>query len=79
MINNELTRADIDIEPENIEVYFEDPHVINFCIQTWFDVDKKLGINILDEDEMHHYMILILIAFEIFFQIFALNQFALFY
>ena len=48
---NELTRRDIDIEPENIEVYFDDPHVINFYIQTWFDVDKKFGINILDEDD----------------------------
>lgn len=51
MINNELTRNDINIEPDNIEVYFDDPKVISFYIQTWFDVDKKFNINILDEDD----------------------------
>ena len=47
--NNELTRNDINLEPDNIEI--EDENWICFYIQAWFDVDKKFNINIMDDDD----------------------------
>lgn len=42
--NNELTKDDIVIDPE-IEVDAEDPNSVSVYIETWFDVDKKFGLN----------------------------------
>ncbi len=47
--NNELERTDIAIDPE-IDVDFDDSHVISAYIEIWFDVDKKFGTNINNED-----------------------------
>lgn len=48
--NNELERTDIAIDPE-IDVDFDDSHVISAYIEIWFDVDKKFGTNINNEDD----------------------------
>lgn len=47
--NLELERKDIRIDPE-IEVDDENLKQINFMVDAFFDVDKKFGINIEDED-----------------------------
>lgn len=47
--NLELERKDIRIDPE-IEVDDENLKQINFMVDAFFDVDKKFGININDED-----------------------------
>jgi hypothetical protein len=49
--NNELTRNDIYIEPDNVEISFDNGNEISFYIQSWFDVDKKFNLNILNEDD----------------------------
>ena len=38
--NKELERRDIVIDRE-MEVDDDNPHQINFYIETWFDVDRK--------------------------------------
>lgn len=50
--NNELTRKDIYIEPDNVEISFDNEHEISFYIQSWFDVDKKFNLNILEKDDV---------------------------
>ena len=47
--NKELERRDIVIDRE-MEVDDDNPHQINFYIETWFDVDRKFDLNINSED-----------------------------
>ena len=47
--NNELERADIAIDRE-MEVDCDIGQEITCYIESWFDVDKKFGTNIADED-----------------------------
>lgn len=47
--NLELEKDDISIDPQ-IEVDDENLKQINFMVDAWFDVDKKFGININDEE-----------------------------
>ena len=47
--NNELERADIAIDRE-MEVDCDIGQEITVYIETWFDVDKKFGTQIADED-----------------------------
>ena len=47
--NKELERRDIVIDRE-MEVDDDNPHQINFYIETWFDVDRKFDLNINAED-----------------------------
>ena len=47
--NNELERADIAVD-RDMEVDCDIGQEITCYIETWFDVDKKFGLNIADED-----------------------------
>ena len=47
--NKELERSDLAIDRE-MEVDDDNPHQINFYIETWFDVDRKFDLNINAED-----------------------------
>lgn len=47
--NNELERADLAID-RDMEVDCDIGQEITCYIETWFDVDKKFGLNIADED-----------------------------
>ena len=47
--NLELEKQDLAID-HDIQVSSDDPKVIDFLLETWFDVDKKFGINIAEED-----------------------------
>ena len=44
--NLELEKQDLAID-HDIQVSSDDPKVIDFLLETWFDVDKKFGINIV--------------------------------
>ena len=48
--NLELERKDIRIDPE-VQVDDDDLKQINFMIDAFFEVDKKFGIHINDEDD----------------------------
>ena len=48
--NNELTRDDLAID-RDMQIDGEEGKEILVCIETWFDVDKKFGIHIHDEDD----------------------------
>lgn len=47
--NKELERNDIAID-RDMEVDYDIGQEIMVYIETWFDVDKKFGLNIADED-----------------------------
>lgn len=47
--NNELERADLAID-RDMEVDCDIGQEITVYIETWFDADKKFGLNIADED-----------------------------
>lgn len=47
--NLELEARDLVVDRE-IEVDDDNPHQLNLYLETWFDVDKKFGLNINDED-----------------------------
>lgn len=47
--NKELERSDLVIDRE-MEVDDDNPHQINFYIETWFDVDRKFDLSINAED-----------------------------
>lgn len=47
--NNELEKADIAIDRE-MEVDCDIGQEITVCIETWFDVDKKFGVQTADDD-----------------------------
>lgn len=47
--NNELERKDIAID-RDMEVDCDIGQEITVYLETWFDVDKKFGLNIVDED-----------------------------
>ena len=47
--NNELERRDLVIDSE-MEVDCDIGQEITVYIETWFDVDKKFGTQIADED-----------------------------
>lgn len=47
--NNELERADLAID-RDMEVDCDIGQEITVYIETWFDVDKKFGLNLADED-----------------------------
>lgn len=47
--NNELERADIAVDRE-MEVDCDIGQEITVCIETWFDVDKKFGVQTADDD-----------------------------
>ena len=47
--NKELERNDIAID-RDMEVDYDIGREIMVYIETWFDVDKKFGLNIADED-----------------------------
>ena len=47
--NNEIERTDMVVDRE-IDVDFDDPKQIIAYIETYFDVDKKFGLNINNED-----------------------------
>ena len=47
--NNELERTDIAVDSD-MEVDCDIGHQITCYLETWFDVDKKLGINTASED-----------------------------
>ncbi len=49
--NNELERKDISID-RDMEIDAEDATEITVYIETWFDVDKKFGINTADDDDV---------------------------
>ena len=49
MLNGEFTRDDIVVDPD-IEVAYDDENSICAYLETWFDVDKKFGLNINDEE-----------------------------
>ena len=46
--NNELTRADIVVDPE-MDWDCDTPQELTVYLESWFDVDKKFGLHILDE------------------------------
>ena len=48
--NNIWERNDIAIGSE-IDVDFDDGHIISVYIEIWFDVDKKFGTNINNDDD----------------------------
>lgn len=49
--NNELERKDISID-RDMDIDAEDATEITVYIETWFDVDKKFGINTVDDDDV---------------------------
>lgn len=49
--NNELERKDISID-RDMDIDAEDATEITVYIETWFDVDKKFGINTSDDDDV---------------------------
>lgn len=49
MINGEFTKSDLVVDPD-IEVDYEDNNGICAYLETWFDVDKKFGLNINAEE-----------------------------
>ena len=49
--NNELERKDISID-RDMDIDTEDATEITVYIETWFDVDKKFGINTADDDDV---------------------------
>lgn len=49
--NNELERKDISID-RDMDIDAEDATEITVYIETWFDVDKKFGINTADDDDV---------------------------
>lgn len=46
--NMELTREDIEIESD-IEISDDNPNELVAYVETWFDVDKKFGLQTRDE------------------------------
>ena len=50
MKNGEFTKDDLVVDPD-IEVDYENDNCICAYLETWFDVDKKFGLNINDAED----------------------------